>query len=61
MTGAALVSDTLLHLAVALDGAGRHTRAGAESHPAYWAALARTAERGLLDLVTIGDTRPDGR
>ena len=59
MTGAALVSDTLLHLAVALDGAGRHTRAGAESHPAYWAALARTAERGLLDLVTIGDTRPE--
>ena len=58
MTGAALVSDTLLHLAVALDGAGRHTRADAESHPAYWAALARTAERGLLDLVTIGGTRP---
>jgi len=59
VTGATLVSDTLLHLAVALDGAGRHTRAGAECHPAYWAALARTAERGLLDLVTIGDTRPD--
>jgi len=58
VTGAALVSDTLLHLAVALDGKGRHTRAGAESHPAYWAALARTAERGLLDLVTIGGTRP---
>ena len=58
MTGAALVSDTLLHLAVALDGAGRHTRVDAGSHPAYWAALARTAERGLLDLVTIGGTRP---
>src|SRR5690242_1839210 len=59
VTGAALVPDTLLHLAVALDGACRHTCAGAERHPAYWAALARTAERGLLDLVTIGDARPD--
>lgn len=58
MTGAALVPDTLLHLAVALDGAARHTRADAGSHPAYWAALARTAERGLIDLVTVGDTRP---
>jgi alkanesulfonate monooxygenase SsuD/methylene tetrahydromethanopterin reductase-like flavin-dependent oxidoreductase (luciferase family) len=58
VTGAALVTDTLLHLAVALDGAGRHARADAGCHPAYWAALARTAERGLLDLVTIGDTRP---
>ncbi len=48
MTGAALVSDTLLHLAVALDGAGRHMRADAGSHPAYWAALARTAAMRLV-------------
>jgi alkanesulfonate monooxygenase SsuD/methylene tetrahydromethanopterin reductase-like flavin-dependent oxidoreductase (luciferase family) len=54
---------TPFHLAVALDGAGWHpaawrdpgARPGALFSPAYWAALVRTAERGLLDLVTIED------
>ncbi|ANY09341.1 LLM class flavin-dependent oxidoreductase [Pseudonocardia sp. HH130630-07] len=52
-----------LHLAVALDGAGWHPAAWREpgARPAelftarYWADLARTAERGLLDLLTIED------
>ena len=53
-----------LHLSVALEGAGFHP--GAWRHPtarpqelmtaAYWADLARTAERGLLDFVTIEDS-----
>jgi alkanesulfonate monooxygenase SsuD/methylene tetrahydromethanopterin reductase-like flavin-dependent oxidoreductase (luciferase family) len=56
-----------LHLAVALDGYGWHPQAwrttlGAD--PAmesvlsgrYWAGLAATAERGLLDFLTIDDT-----
>ena len=52
-----------MHLAVALDGAGWHPAAW--RHPSarpaelftarYWADLARTAERGLLDLLTIED------
>jgi len=60
-----------LHLAVALDGYGWHPQAwratlAAEypEHPdspavlsgRYWAELARTAERGLLDFLTIDDT-----
>jgi alkanesulfonate monooxygenase SsuD/methylene tetrahydromethanopterin reductase-like flavin-dependent oxidoreductase (luciferase family) len=53
-----------LHLAVALDGAGWHPAAWREpgARPAelfsarYWTDLARTAERGLLDLVTIEDS-----
>ena len=63
-----------LHLAVALDGAGFHPAAwrhpSARPHelfrPTYWADLGRTAERGLLDFVTIEDafglqsTRADG-
>ncbi|UED83525.1 LLM class flavin-dependent oxidoreductase [Streptomyces profundus] len=66
--------DTPLHLAVALDGAGWHPAAWRESRARpdeltgarYWADLVRTAESGLLDLVTIEDalalqpTVPDG-
>jgi alkanesulfonate monooxygenase SsuD/methylene tetrahydromethanopterin reductase-like flavin-dependent oxidoreductase (luciferase family) len=52
-----------VHLAVALDGTGWHPGAWREPaarprelfSPAYWADLARTAERGLLDLVTVED------
>jgi alkanesulfonate monooxygenase SsuD/methylene tetrahydromethanopterin reductase-like flavin-dependent oxidoreductase (luciferase family) len=52
-----------LHLAVALDGYGWHPQAwratpGAPSALGgrHWAELARTAERGLLDFLTIDDT-----
>jgi alkanesulfonate monooxygenase SsuD/methylene tetrahydromethanopterin reductase-like flavin-dependent oxidoreductase (luciferase family) len=55
---------TKLHLAVALDGAGWHPAAW--RHPAarptelltarYWADLARVAERGAVDLLTIEDS-----
>jgi alkanesulfonate monooxygenase SsuD/methylene tetrahydromethanopterin reductase-like flavin-dependent oxidoreductase (luciferase family) len=56
-----------LHLAVALDGYGWHPqawRATLASDPGapsvlsgrYWAGLAGTAERGLLDFLTIDDT-----
>jgi alkanesulfonate monooxygenase SsuD/methylene tetrahydromethanopterin reductase-like flavin-dependent oxidoreductase (luciferase family) len=56
-----------LHLAVALDGYGWHPqawRATLRSDPGtasvlsggYWADLAVTAERGLLDFLTIDDT-----
>jgi alkanesulfonate monooxygenase SsuD/methylene tetrahydromethanopterin reductase-like flavin-dependent oxidoreductase (luciferase family) len=56
-----------LHLAVALDGYGWHPqawRAALASDPGcgpvlsgrYWAGLAATAERGLLDFLTIDDT-----
>jgi alkanesulfonate monooxygenase SsuD/methylene tetrahydromethanopterin reductase-like flavin-dependent oxidoreductase (luciferase family) len=52
-----------LHLAVALDGAGWHPAAWREPDaqpdrlftPAYWVDLARQAERGLLDFITIED------
>ncbi len=52
-----------LHLAVALDGAGWHPAAWRESHArpadlfgaAYWIDLATTAERGLLDFITVED------
>lgn len=51
-----------VHVGVALDGHGWHPRA-AQLTPApepvtsgrYWTALARTAERGLLDFLTIDD------
>lgn len=54
---------TPIRLAVALDGAGWHPAAWREPDarptelftPRYWADLVRTAERGLLDLVTIED------
>jgi alkanesulfonate monooxygenase SsuD/methylene tetrahydromethanopterin reductase-like flavin-dependent oxidoreductase (luciferase family) len=56
-----------LHLGVALDGYGWHPRAWratlAADHATesvlsgrYWADLAATAERGLLDFLTIDDT-----
>lgn len=56
-----------LHLAVALDGYGWHPRAWRSTLAAdpatesvlsgrYWAGLAATAERGLLDFLTIDDT-----
>jgi alkanesulfonate monooxygenase SsuD/methylene tetrahydromethanopterin reductase-like flavin-dependent oxidoreductase (luciferase family) len=52
-----------LHLAVALDGAGWHPAAWREPDaepgrlftPAYWVGLAKQAERGLLDFITIED------
>lgn len=58
---------TGLHLAVGLDGYGWHPHAWryAISHNAtgggqlsgrYWAALARVAERGLIDFLTIDDS-----
>jgi alkanesulfonate monooxygenase SsuD/methylene tetrahydromethanopterin reductase-like flavin-dependent oxidoreductase (luciferase family) len=53
----------LIHLAVALDGTGWHPAAWREPEARpdelltarYWADLVGTAERGLLDLVTIED------
>ncbi|WP_375488042.1 LLM class flavin-dependent oxidoreductase, partial [uncultured Mycobacterium sp.] len=52
-----------LHLGVALDGYGWHPHAwrttlaaGSVLSGRYWAALAATAERGLLDFLTIDDT-----
>ncbi|WP_280234724.1 LLM class flavin-dependent oxidoreductase [Nocardia cyriacigeorgica] len=53
-----------LHLGVALDGAGWHPAAWREPNsrpaelfaPGYWVDLARTAERGLLDFLTIDDS-----
>ncbi|ORV09275.1 LLM class flavin-dependent oxidoreductase [Mycobacterium celatum] len=56
-----------LHLGVALDGYGWHPRAWRTTLAAdpttesvlsgrYWAGLAATAERGLLDFLTIDDT-----
>ncbi len=56
-----------LHLAVALDGYGWHPRAWRATLAAdpateavlsgrYWAGLAATAERGLLDFLSIDDT-----
>lgn len=56
-------SSPLLHLAVALDGAGWHPAAWREpvARPrdlltaAYWTDLISEAERGLLDFVTIED------
>ena len=55
---------TLLHLAVALDGAGWHPAAwrdtgaqpGGLFGARYWAGLVAEAERGLLDLVTLEDS-----
>ncbi|WP_369636021.1 LLM class flavin-dependent oxidoreductase [Nocardia sp. JMUB6875] len=67
------MASTPLHLGAALDGAGWHPAAWREpnSRPAelfgarYWTDLAATAERGLLDFVTIEDSlavpqAPDG-
>lgn len=56
-------SPSRLHLAVALDGAGWHPAAwkAGGSRPdlftaAYWAGLAREAESGTLDFLTIEDS-----
>ncbi|OBI58194.1 LLM class flavin-dependent oxidoreductase [Mycobacterium sp. E796] len=56
-------SSSLVHLAVALDGAGWHPAAWREAEarphelfdPAYWADLVAEAESGSLDFVTIED------
>ncbi|MEV6771953.1 LLM class flavin-dependent oxidoreductase [Nocardia sp. NPDC051030] len=53
-----------LHLGVALDGAGWHPAAWREPNsrpgelfsPGYWTDLVTTAERGLLDFVSIEDS-----
>ena len=53
-----------VHLGVALDGVGWHPAAWREdtenarrlTDPEYWVELAQTAERGLLDFITIDDT-----
>jgi alkanesulfonate monooxygenase SsuD/methylene tetrahydromethanopterin reductase-like flavin-dependent oxidoreductase (luciferase family) len=64
-TSEAPTSETgVLHLAVALDGAGWHPAAWREpdARPAelftarYWVDLVTEAERGLLDFVTIEDS-----
>ncbi|MEU1470028.1 LLM class flavin-dependent oxidoreductase [Streptomyces sp. NPDC005761] len=55
--------SSLLHLAVALDGAGWHPAAWREPEArpgelltaAYWTDIVSEAERGLLDFVTIED------
>ena len=58
---------TELHLAVGLDGYGWHPQAwryafvhnatgGGQLSGRYWAALAGTAERGMLDFLTIDDS-----
>jgi len=57
-------TDTPLHLAVALDGAGWHPAAWREASaqpgdlldPSYWVGLVQTAEAGLLDFVTLEDS-----
>lgn len=57
------MSDTHLHLAIALDGAGWHPAAwrleGAKpkelSTARYWVDLVQEAERGLVDFVTFED------
>ncbi len=59
-----MVTKSTLNLAVALDGAGWHpaawrlpTARGAELFsPGYWVDLAREAERGEIDFVTIDDS-----
>lgn len=53
-----------MHLAVALDGTGFHPASWREPSarpsevfsPGYWVDLATTAERGLLDFLTIEDS-----
>ncbi|QEN12352.1 LLM class flavin-dependent oxidoreductase [Mycolicibacterium sp. ELW1] len=61
------MAQNLLHLGIALDGYGWHPRAWQQTLAAdpaispvtsgrYWAELARTAERGLLDFLTIDDS-----
>lgn len=48
-----------LHLAFALDGPVRRARRGREAYdPEHYVRLARLAERGTLDFVTLGDSFP---
>ncbi|QXW01981.1 LLM class flavin-dependent oxidoreductase [Rhodococcus globerulus] len=59
-----MTSTLPIHLAVALDGAGWHPAAWREPHSrpselftaSYWTDLVTTAERGLLDFVSIEDS-----
>jgi alkanesulfonate monooxygenase SsuD/methylene tetrahydromethanopterin reductase-like flavin-dependent oxidoreductase (luciferase family) len=59
-----MTTDDPFHVAVALDGAGWHPAAwrgiGARPDrlftPGYWVDLARGAEHGLLDFITIEDS-----
>jgi alkanesulfonate monooxygenase SsuD/methylene tetrahydromethanopterin reductase-like flavin-dependent oxidoreductase (luciferase family) len=72
------MSSAPLHLAVALDGTGFHPASWRDPsarplelfEASYWTGLGRTAERGLLDFLTIEDSfglqssqfaGPDGR
>jgi len=63
VTSAPAARPALLHLAVALDGAGWHPAAWREpgAQPqrlftaGYWTELAQLAERGLLDFLTVED------
>jgi alkanesulfonate monooxygenase SsuD/methylene tetrahydromethanopterin reductase-like flavin-dependent oxidoreductase (luciferase family) len=72
------MSSAPLHLAVALDGTGFHPASWRDTsarplelfESSYWTGLGRTAERGLLDFLTIEDSfglqssrfaGPDGR
>lgn len=61
------MAQNLLHLGVALDGYGWHPQAWQRTLTGdpnaapvtsgrYWASLATTAERGLLDFLTIDDS-----
>ncbi|MGW5570708.1 LLM class flavin-dependent oxidoreductase [Nocardia thailandica] len=58
------MAPTPFPLGVALDGAGHHPAAWREPNsrpadlfgPGYWTDLVTTAERGLLDFVTIDDS-----
>ncbi|WP_341716512.1 LLM class flavin-dependent oxidoreductase [Micromonospora sp. FIMYZ51] len=58
------MSDSTLHLAVALDGLGWHPAAwrispaepAAPLSPRWWATLAGEAERAALDMVTLEDS-----
>lgn len=64
MTSSAPGTTESIHLAVALDGAGWHPAAWRDAQvtpatlftPDYWIEQARTAERGLLDFLTIEDS-----
>ncbi|MBF6170661.1 LLM class flavin-dependent oxidoreductase [Nocardia blacklockiae] len=59
-----MAPTTTLHLGVALEGAGWHPAAWREPNsrpaelftPGYWTDLVTTAQRGLLDFVSIEDS-----
>ncbi|GAA1150446.1 LLM class flavin-dependent oxidoreductase [Ornithinicoccus hortensis] len=64
MTSTLPTSDTPVHLAIALDGTGWHPaswrRTGSRATEVftgrYWTDQALTAERGLIDFITIEDS-----